>query len=110
GNSKERVGHPTQKPKALIERLVRSLSFPGSTVLDFFAGSGVTARVAIETRRHSISSDADEMFRTYFARQLEQVHAGAARAEYKLIEDQDWSQHPALRAVPDAVREATAGG
>ena len=49
GNSKERVGHPTQKPKELIERLVRSLSFPGSTVLDFFAGSGVTGRVAIET-------------------------------------------------------------
>ena len=47
GNSKERVGHPTQKPKELIERLVRSLSFPGSTVLDFFAGSGVTA-----PRRH----------------------------------------------------------
>jgi len=60
GNSKERVGHPTQKPKQLIERLVRSLSFPGSTVVDFFAGSGVTARVAIETGRHSISSDADE--------------------------------------------------
>src|SRR6185312_1753433 len=57
GNSKERVGHPTQKPKELIGRIVRSLSFPGSTVLDFFAGSGVTSRVAIETRRHSISSD-----------------------------------------------------
>src|SRR6185312_12095308 len=57
GNSKERVGHPTQKPKELIERIIRSLSYPGSTVLDFFAGSGVTSRVAIETRRHSISSD-----------------------------------------------------
>src|SRR5207244_7481290 len=55
GNAKERVGHPTQKPKALIARIVRALSFPGSTVLDFFAGSGVTARVAIETGRHSIS-------------------------------------------------------
>src|SRR3712207_5510467 len=45
GNSKERVGHPTQKPRAVIRRLVRALSYPGSTVLDFFAGSGVTARV-----------------------------------------------------------------
>jgi site-specific DNA-methyltransferase (adenine-specific) len=57
GNSKERVGHPTQKPAALIERIVRALSFPGSTILDVFAGSGVATRVAIETGRHSIASD-----------------------------------------------------
>src|SRR5262245_32443 len=110
GNSKERVGHPTQKPKELIERIIRSLSYPGSTVLDFFAGSGVTSRVAIESRRHSISSDADEMFRTYFARQLEQVGVGTARPGYALIEDQDWSQHPVLRAAPDTMREPMAEG
>ncbi len=98
GNSKERVGHPTQKPKELIERLVRSLSFPGSTVLDFFAGSGVTARVAIETRRHSISADADETFLTYFQRQLMQIgREGSAPMDYTLIEDSDWSRHPAYR-------------
>lgn len=97
GNSKERVGHPTQKPKELIARLVRSLSFPGSTVLDFFAGSGVTARIAIETRRHSISADADEMFPTYFRRQLAQVGGETSVADYKLIEDSDWSRHPAFR-------------
>ena len=39
GNSKERVGHPTQKPREVVRRLVRSLSYPGSVVLDFFAGS-----------------------------------------------------------------------
>jgi DNA modification methylase len=98
GNSKERVGHPTQKPKELIERLVRSLSFPGSTVLDFFAGSGVTGRVAIETRRHSISADADETFLTYFQRQLMQIGGeGAAPMDYTLIEDSEWSRHPAYR-------------
>jgi site-specific DNA-methyltransferase (adenine-specific) len=102
GNSKERVGHPTQKPKELIERIVRSLSFPGSTVLDFFAGSGVTSRVAIETRRHSISSDLDEGFLTYFRRQLDQVGAnGSDQADYALIEDGDWSRHPALRVTAD---------
>src|SRR5581483_3741707 len=63
GNSKERVGHPTQKPAALIERIVRSLSFPGSTLLDFFAGSGVTTRVAIETGRNSIASIRTRCFR-----------------------------------------------
>ena len=87
------MGHPTQKPKELIARLVRSLSFPGSTVLDFFAGSGVTARVAVEAGRHSISSDADAAFRTYLDRQLAQL--GAA-ADYALIEGADWSRHPAF--------------
>jgi DNA modification methylase len=97
GNSKERVGHPTQKPRELIERIVRALSFPGSTVLDFFAGSGVTARVAVETQRHSISSDADQMLRTYLKRQLAQTaESGVPPANYVLIEDSDWSAHPAF--------------
>lgn len=73
GNSKERVGHPTQKPRAVIQRLIRSLSYPGSTVLDFFAGSGVTARVAIEERRNSITADADVSYLGYFERQLEMI-------------------------------------
>lgn len=75
GNSLERVGHPTQKPAAVIERLVRSLSYPGSTVLDFFAGSGVTARVAIQEGRNSICTDRDPVFREYMAKQLEFLRA-----------------------------------
>jgi site-specific DNA-methyltransferase (adenine-specific) len=98
GNSKERVGHPTQKPGELIERIVRALSYPGSTVLDFFAGSGITARVAIETQRHSISTDADKMLKTYVKRQLAQLaESGAPSPGYVLIEDEDWSGHIALR-------------
>jgi DNA modification methylase len=107
GNSKERVGHPTQKPKELIDRLVRSLSFPGSTVLDFFAGSGVTARVAIETRRHSISADADEMLSTYFQGQLAQIGGeGSVPADYTLIEDGDWSRHPVFGSASHKVEAA----
>jgi site-specific DNA-methyltransferase (adenine-specific) len=70
GNSTERVGHPTQKPLALIQRLVRSLSYPGSVVLDFFAGSCVTTRVAIAERRHSISGDIDSRTYEYLEKQL----------------------------------------
>lgn len=73
GNSRERVGHPTQKPAIVIERLVRALSYPGSTVLDFFAGSGVTARVAIQEGRNSICTDKDPVFEQYIAKQMEQV-------------------------------------
>jgi site-specific DNA-methyltransferase (adenine-specific) len=71
GNSLERVGHPTQKPAVVIERLIRALSYPGSTVLDFFAGSGVTARVAIQEGRNSICTDAAPVLRDYMARQVE---------------------------------------
>ena len=70
GNSKERVGHPTQKPLELIRRFVKSLSFEGAVVLDFFAGSGTTARVCIEENRHSIMVDSDERLLEYFAEHM----------------------------------------
>jgi hypothetical protein len=69
-------------------------------VLDFFAGSGVTARVAIETQRHSISSDADKTLKSYLRRQLAQaVDSKPPPAGYALIEGQDWSTHPVFHAV-----------
>lgn len=101
GNSLERVGHPTQKPRAVIQRLVRALSYPGSTVLDFFAGSGVTTRVAIEEGRHSISSDIDPDFLTYLDKQLqlrtEEVGSLPLLAEpptHVILEEQGFSDHP----------------
>jgi len=39
-NGKERLGYPTQKPMAIIERIVKVHSNPGEHLLDFFAGSG----------------------------------------------------------------------
>lgn len=89
GNSLERVGHPTQKPAAVIERLVRALSYPGSTVLDFFAGSGVTARVAIQEGRNSICTDADPAFRDYMTKQTELLRGGGLLDsvwQYEVIE------------------------
>lgn len=70
GNSKERVGHPTQKPKEIIRRLVKSLSFEGSLVVDFFAGSGVTTAVCIEEKRNSICGDSGDEFFTYVEKHL----------------------------------------
>jgi len=76
GNALERVGHPTQKPIAVIERLVRALSYPGSTVLDFFAGSGVTTRVAMQEGRNSICTDKDPAFKEYLAKQTAFMQEG----------------------------------
>lgn len=90
GNSKERVGHPTQKPRAVIQRLIKALSFPGSTILDFFAGSGVTTRVAVEERRNSISADISPLLHTYLEQQLSDVTQESlfgSTVEYELITD-----------------------
>lgn len=71
GNSKERVGHPTQKPVEVIERFVKSLSYPGSVVLDFFAGSGTVGRVCIAEGRHCLLCDSDKSSIDYFNKHLE---------------------------------------
>lgn len=70
GNALERVGHQTQKPIALIDRIIKSMSYEGSVVLDFFAGSAVTTRVAIELGRHSISIDKEPIITDYFAKHM----------------------------------------
>ena len=73
GNSTERLGHPTQKPREVIQRLIKSLSYPGSTVVDFFGGSGITTRVAIEEGRHSICCDVEKSFSGYVAQQIDKI-------------------------------------
>ena len=47
-NSKERVGYPTQKPLALVERIIKASSNPGDVVLDPFCGCATTC-IAAET-------------------------------------------------------------
>lgn len=53
----ERVGYPTQKPEALLERIVASSCPPGGVVADFCAGSGTTPAVAQRLGRRWIASD-----------------------------------------------------
>ena len=92
GNSKERVGHPTQKPGIVIQRLIRALSYPDSIVLDFFAGSGVTMRIAIEEGRNSICFDADPAYREYLGLQVDMVPTSGPLKpfpEFELIEGLD---------------------
>ena len=53
----ERVGYPTQKPEALIERIIKASSNEGDLVADFFCGSGTTAAVAEKLGRKWIATD-----------------------------------------------------
>jgi site-specific DNA-methyltransferase (adenine-specific) len=56
-NGRERTGYATQKPLALVERIVRVHSQPGATVLDFFAGSGTTGDAAARQGRGFVLVD-----------------------------------------------------
>ncbi len=53
----ERMGYPTQKPEALLERIIDATSNEGDLVLDCFSGSGTTAAVAEKLNRSWIACD-----------------------------------------------------
>jgi DNA modification methylase len=57
GNQPERVNYPTQKPEALLERILRASSAEGSLVMDPFCGSGTTLAVAERLGRRWIGCD-----------------------------------------------------
>lgn len=56
-SGKERTGYPTQKPLALLMRLLRAYTRPGDVVLDFFAGSGTTGEAAARLGRRFLLMD-----------------------------------------------------
>ena len=62
--------HPTQKPVALFEYLIKTYSNEGETVLDNCMGSGTTAIAAINTDRNFIGFELDE---TYHEKSLERI-------------------------------------
>lgn len=55
--AKERVDYPTQKPEALLERVIKASSNEGDLIADFFCGSGSTAAIAEKLGRKWITSD-----------------------------------------------------
>ena len=54
--------HPTQKPEALIYRVLLASTIPGDVILDPFLGSGTTAAVAKKMGRHFIGIERDEAY------------------------------------------------
>ena len=57
GNSAEYLGYPTQKPEALIERIIKASSKEGDLVLDPFCGCGTTVSVAERLKRNWVGID-----------------------------------------------------
>ncbi|GBE37444.1 DNA adenine methyltransferase YhdJ [bacterium BMS3Bbin08] len=55
--NKEKIGYPTQKPEALLDRIIKVSSNEGDIIADFFCGSGTTMAVAEKLNRKWIGSD-----------------------------------------------------
>lgn len=80
GNDPERVGYPTQKPPALLERIIKASSDAGDLVLDCFIGSGTTAAVAQKLGRRWIGCDINKGAIQTTAKRLQSVMQEQAAA------------------------------
>jgi site-specific DNA-methyltransferase (adenine-specific) len=69
--SAERERHPTQKPEALMERIIRASSHAGDLVLDPFVGSGTTCKVAKVLKRSWIGIDINPAYIAMSRRRME---------------------------------------
>lgn len=71
--SKERVGHPDQKPLGLIEKIIKTSSNPNDLVLDAFAGTGTTIIASINTGRKYIAFEKDEFWFNHINSEISRI-------------------------------------
>jgi DNA modification methylase len=69
--AEERLGYPTQKPEALLERIIRTSSSEGDTVLDPFCGCGTTIAVAQQLKRDWVGIDITHLAITLMKHRLQ---------------------------------------
>lgn len=80
----ERLGYPTQKPEALLERIILASSNPGDVVLDPFCGCGTTVAVAERLGRRWIGIDVTHLAIALMKRRLEDTF-GSDLSPYEVI-------------------------
>ncbi len=85
--ARERTGYPSQKPEALLERIVRALTDPGDVVLDPYAGSGTTLVVAARLGRRFVGIDQSEVAVEMARARLAGVGVALTSAEARTPED-----------------------
>jgi DNA modification methylase len=93
--SKERLGYPTQKPIALLERIIAASSNPGDVIFDPFCGCGTTIYAAEKLKREWIGCDI-AILSIKLMREILQSK------KYKLVED----THFDVRGIPVSVEQA----
>ena len=91
--SQERVGYPTQKPLALLERIVQASSNPGDIVLDPFCGCGTAADAAAKLGRKYLGIDISAIAVRVMQQRLESRGGSATPVIYKMgWDDYEWEQ------------------
>jgi modification methylase len=74
--------HPTQKPEALLERVILASTNPGDTVLDPFFGTGTTGAVAKKFGRHWIGIETDPGYVSIAQKRIDTVVENDASDEF----------------------------
>lgn len=72
--AKERLGYPTQKPEALLERIIKASSDEGDVVLDAYCGCGTTVAVAQKLKRRWIGIDITYQSISLILKRLKDTH------------------------------------
>lgn len=83
--AKERLGYPTQKPEALLERILRASSNEGDVVLDPFCGCGTTVQVAQRLNRRWIGIDITHLAISLIKKRLADSYGVEVRKTYSVI-------------------------
>jgi DNA modification methylase len=81
----ERLGYPTQKPEALLERILRASSNEGDVVLDPFCGCGTTIQVAQKLNRRWIGIDITHLAIGLIKTRLDDAYGPEVRSTYQVI-------------------------
>jgi DNA modification methylase len=83
--AKERLGYPTQKPEALLERIIESSSTEGDLVLDPFCGCGTTVAAAQKLRRRWIGIDITYLAITLIRNRLRDAYGESVIDTYEVL-------------------------
>jgi site-specific DNA-methyltransferase (adenine-specific) len=111
--AQERLGYPTQKPLALLERIISASSNPGNIVLDPFCGCGTTVHAAQKLGRRWIGIDVTHLAISLIERRLREAFPGIAFETHGVPQDiggaralADKDKHEfqkwAITLIPDA--------
>ncbi len=95
----ERLGYPTQKPEALLERIVAASSNPGDVVLDPFCGCGTTVAAAQRLKRRWIGIDITHLAISLIKGRLRDAFGD--NAHYKVIGEPTTAEDAAALAESD---------
>ena len=100
--AKERLGYPTQKPQALLERIIQSSSNPGDVVLDPFCGCGTAVAAAQQLNRRWLGIDVTHLAVALIKNRLKTAFSLDPGQQYEVVgEPRDvgsaralWQQDP----------------